>query len=313
MTSLQSAVTAGTPDAETIWRPTYPVSPQLVLSPLQRGSGDPTQRTTPDGALWRTAHTPDGPATLRLLTVSGDVYAQGWGPGAGWLVERVPTMLGADDDVGDFAPVHPLITRTWRRLAHHRLPSTRLVFEMLVPAILEQRVTGAEARRSWAELLRRFGTVAPGPAPAGMRVCPPAGRWQRIPSWDWHRAGVDPGRARTVIAAAEVAHRLEECLALPRRDRVRRLRSVPGVGIWTAAETAQRAWGDPDEPSVGDFHIHDLVGWALLGRPISDDQMLDVLAAYPGHRHRAVRMVELSGARKPAFGPRAPIGDIRGW
>jgi 3-methyladenine DNA glycosylase/8-oxoguanine DNA glycosylase len=89
------------------------------------------------------------------------------------------------------------------------------------------------------------------------------------------------------------------------------LRAIPGVGRWTAAEVAQRAWGDPDEVSVGDFHLPALVGWALVGRPVDDDGMLELLAPYIGHRHRAARMVELSGVGKPAFGPRMPVGDIR--
>jgi 3-methyladenine DNA glycosylase/8-oxoguanine DNA glycosylase len=74
---------------------------------------------------------------------------------------------------------------------------------------------------------------------------------------------------------------------------------------------ALRAWGDPDEVSYGDYHVAALIGWALLGRPIGDDEMMEVLAVYPGHRQRAVRLVELSGARRPAFGPRMPVGDIR--
>ena len=225
--------------------------------------------------------------------------------------ERVPALLGAGDDLSGFEPRHPLIAATWRRLPHLRLPSLGLVTEVLVPAILEQRVTGIEARRSWRELLRRFGEPAPGPVPVPMRVVPSAEVWRRIPSWEWHRAGVDPGRARTVIAAAGAAYRLEESLTLARADRLRRLRAVPGVGVWTAAEVAQRAWGDPDEPSVGDFHLPALVGWALAGRPVDDDGMLELLSAYPGHRHRAARLVELSGVGKPSFGPRSPVGDIR--
>jgi 3-methyladenine DNA glycosylase/8-oxoguanine DNA glycosylase len=241
----------------------------------------------------------------------GAVLAQAWGPGEGWVIERVPELLGAADDVTGFEPRHDVVASTWRRLPHLRLPSLGLVVEVLVPAIIEQRVTGVEARRSWRELVRRFGEVAPGPTPGPMRVCPPASVWRRIPSWEWHRAGVDPGRARTVIAATTVAHRLEESLTLPREQRLRRLRAVPGVGVWTAAEVAQRAWGDPDEPSVGDFHVPALVGWALIGRPVDDDGMLELLSAYPGHRHRAVRLIEASGVRKPAFGPRSPVGDIR--
>jgi 3-methyladenine DNA glycosylase/8-oxoguanine DNA glycosylase len=301
------------PAVESTWRPPYPVSVSLLLSPFQRGGGDPTQRRAPDGAMWRTMRTPAGPASLRLTVSpsSGEVRAAAWGSGADWAVERVPALLGVGDDVTGFEPRHDVVASTWRRLPHLRLPSLGLVFELAVPSVLEQRVTGAEARRSWRELLRRYGEVAPGPTPVPLRVAPTAEVWRRIPSWGWHRAGVDPGRARTVIAAASVAHRLEESLTLTRADRLRRLRAVPGVGAWTAAEVAQRAWGDPDEPSVGDFHIPALVGWALVGRPVDDDGMLELLAAYPGHRHRAVRLIEASGVRKPGFGPRAPVGNIR--
>jgi 3-methyladenine DNA glycosylase/8-oxoguanine DNA glycosylase len=301
------------PAVESSWTPPYPVSLSLLLAPLQRGAGDPTQRRGVDGAMWRTARTPEGPATLRLSVSpsAGEVRAQAWGTGAGWAVDRVPALLGVGDDVSGFEPQHDVVASTWRRLPHLRLPSLGLVLELLVPTVLEQRVTGVEARRSWRELLRRYGEPAPGPTPVPLRVTPPPEVWRRIPSWEWHRAGVDPGRARTVIAATTVAHRLEESLTLPRADRLRRLRAVPGVGVWTAAEVAQRAWGDPDEPSVGDFHIPALVGWALVGRPVDDDGMLELLAAYPGHRHRAVRLIEASGVRKPGFGPRAPVGNIR--
>jgi 3-methyladenine DNA glycosylase/8-oxoguanine DNA glycosylase len=298
-------------EAATTWAAPGPVSLSLTLGLLQRGPGDPTQQVDADGSLWRTARTPDGPASLRLAVRADEVDARAWGPGAAWMVERVPDLLGAADDVSGFTPVHDLVAATWRRMPHLRLSRLPLVFELLVPAVLEQRVTGKEARRSWRHLLRRYGEPAPGPAPAGLRVFPAAEVWRRIPSWEWHRANVDPGRARTIVRAATVAHRLDECVALPREERLRRLRSLPGVGRWTAAEVAQRAWGDPDEVSYGDYHIPALVGWALLGRPIDDDEMMELLAVYPGHRQRAVRLVELSGARKPAFGPRMPVGDIR--
>jgi len=300
------------PVVESTWRPAEPVSIGLTLAPLHRGGGDPAQVVAGDGALWRTALTPAGAATLRLSVSAEGVRSQAWGPGADWLVGRVPALLGADDDVSGFDPVHQVIRETWRRLSRMRLPSLGLVMECLVPAALEQRVTGREARASYRWLLRRFGEPAPGPAPAGMRVMPPPSVWKRIPSWEWHRANVDPVRARTVIAAAEVAHRLEESLSLDRSVRLLRLRAVPGVGAWTAAEVAQRAWGDPDEVSVGDFHLPALVGWALAGRPVDDDGMLELLSPYAGHRHRAVRLVEMSGVRKPGFGPRMPVGDIRG-
>lgn len=302
-------MTVATADAGTVWQPSHSVPARRVLGGLRRGTGDPTHRVAADGALWRTALTPNGPATLRLTETGAGVAAEAWGAGADWLVERVPRLLGADDDPAGFHPHHELLRDAWRRLAPLPLPSTGLVFEMLVPAILEQRVTGHEARASWRVLLHRYGTAAPGPAPAGMRVFPPAEAWRRIPSWEWHRANVTPQRMRCVLAAAQVGHRLDQAIELPRAERLRRLRAVPGIGRWTAAEVAQRAWGDPDEVSYGDYHIAALVGWALLGRPVDDDGMMELLEPYAGHRQRAVRLIELS-FRKPRFGPRMTPGNI---
>jgi 3-methyladenine DNA glycosylase/8-oxoguanine DNA glycosylase len=299
------------PDATSRWRPETPVSLELALGHLQRGSGDPTQRRGPDGSWWRTARTPEGPGSVRLRQVDGAVGIDAWGPGAAWLVAAAPRLLGADDDPRGFRPQHRVIADTARRLSPLRLGGTGLVFELVIPSVLEQRVTGREAWRSWRELVRRFGDPAPGPVPAGLRVAPAADTVRRMPSWEWHRAGVDPGRARTLMAAAQVAHRLDECLSLPREERFARLRAVPGIGEWTAAEVAQRAWGDPDAVSVGDFHLPALVGWALIGRPVDDDAMHELLDCYPGHRHRAVRLVELSGVAQPRFGPRMTVGDIR--
>src|SRR3954452_22214377 len=91
----------------------------------------------------------------------------------------------------------------------------------------------------------------------------------------------------------------------------RRLRSRGGVGTWPPAETSQRAHGDPDEVSVGDYHLHDIVGWALTGGPVDDDGMLELLEPWRGHRQRVVRIILASGFRKPRFGPKMTIQDHR--
>jgi len=289
------------------WAPDYPVDPRRTLSPLHRGGLDPTLRLDATG-IWRTCLTPQGPATLQLTGDRGKVTATGWGAGADWAVGQVPELLGADDDwSGLDSSTHPLLDRTRRALPGLRIPRTTLVFESLVPAVLEQRVVGADARRSWRELVTKYGSPAPGPAPAGMRVCPSPLVWGRIPSWEWHVAGVDPGRAATIAAAVRVADGLQRTVESGRGGPrvVSALRTVPGIGVWTAAEIVQRAHGDPDTVSVGDFHLAALVGWALVGKPVDDAGMLDLLEPWRGHRHRLVRLIESSGVRKPRFGPRA--------
>ena len=306
--------TAAPPGHERSWSPGRPVHLGRTLGALRRGPGDPAHQVDATGALWRTTRTPSGAATLRV-TVSrrdGVVRATAWGAGAEEVLDGLPALLGEGDDCAGFVPRHPVLRELWAAYGPGwRVPRTGRVLEALVPAILEQKVTGAEAFRAWRLLLRAYGEPAPGPAPAGMRVPPTAEQWARVPSWGWHRAGVDAKRSRTVVLAARVATRLEESTDLPVADAVTRLRAVPGVGAWTAAEVRQRAHGDADAVSLGDLHLPKLVGWSLAGRPVDDDGMLELLAPYAGHRYRATRLLELSGRGYPRFAPRYAPRDFR--
>lgn len=283
-----------------------------LLGPLRRGAGDPTFRV--EGATWwRTATTGDGPATLALRRDGDAVAATAWGPGAAHVLAGLPALLGDHDDDRGFIARHPLIAETRRRLPGLRLNATGRVWDVLVPAILEQKVTGREAWRSWQQLCRRFGDPAPGPAPEGLRVLPTPAQLRAIPDWEWHRTGVDGARRRALLAVAAVAHRLERAAELGGEEGRALLQKVPGVGVWTAAEVAQRAWADPDAVSFGDFHLAPTVGYALTGAPVDDDGLADLLAPYAGQRQRAVRYVLASGFRKPRFGPRFAGRDYRAW
>ncbi|MER5636952.1 DNA-3-methyladenine glycosylase 2 family protein [Kitasatospora sp. NPDC002227] len=297
-----------------VWRPDFPLDVTRTLLPLRRGPADPSYRSAGDGSLWRACRTPGGIGTLQVRAHGGEVTATAWGPGAEWLLGRVPAMLGAEDDPGALVVPPGPLREAQRTYAGVRLGRTGLVLESLVPAILEQKVTTAEAYRSYRELLLRFGTPAPGPAAAaGLRVAPSAREWALLPSWEWHRAGVDPKRAATVVRAVRLAARLEEASGFGHEAAFARLTAVPGVGVWTAAETLQRSNGDADAVSVGDFHLPNLVGWALAGRVRSDDaQMLELLEPYRGQRYRLCLLLRLAGARAPRFGPRLAPNDHRG-
>jgi len=298
----------------TTYAPEQPVTLSLTLGPLRRGHFDPTSRNDGSGT-WRTALTPHGAATMHLRSRQHGIEVAAWGPGAEWVIDGVPELLGAGDDWSSFdVSSSPFLSSSLHRNPGLRLHRTRLVFEMMIAAIFEQKVTTKEARHSWRVLVTKFGFPAPGPAPEGMRVFPPASTWRRIPSWEWHRAGVGPQRSDTIMRVAAVASSLERTLELGRGGPTveRALRSIPGVGVWTAAETMQRAHGDPDSPSLGDYHLPSLVGWALVGAPVDDDGMLELLAPWPGHRQRVMRLIESSGFAKPRFGPRITLQDHRG-
>jgi 3-methyladenine DNA glycosylase/8-oxoguanine DNA glycosylase len=292
------------------YAPAHRLDTRRTLSVLSRGGGDPTFRRDERG-IWCTARTAEGPATVLIGSDASDpgvLRCETWGPGADALLASVPGLLGDGDDPSGFAPEHPLLRELSRRYPGLRVIRTGRVFEALVPAVLEQKVTGREARGAWRRLVNRYGDPAPGPGTAGLRICPPPQVWARIPSWDWHRAGVDGNRSRTIIAAARVADALERTLALGSGPAVEAaLRTVPGIGAWTAAEIAQRAHGDADAVSVGDYHLAAHVGWALTGHRVDDARMLELLEPYRGHRFRVTRLIELGVPAPPAFGPKMSV------
>ncbi len=293
------------------WTPPGPLDLALALGPLRRGSGDPTFRTTPDGAFWRTSRTPAGPGTLRIAARAGAVEATAWGDGADWLLDALPPLLGSLDDPSAFEPRHRVVAETWRRRPGLRLGRTGLVLESLIASVLEQKVTTDEAYRAWRLLIRKYGDPAPGPVDGRMYVVPSARTWSLIPSWEWHRAGVDSKRSATVLRAVRVARRLEEASAMPLEAASARLQLIPGIGPWTAAETLQRSNGAPDAVSVGDYHLPSTVGYALAGDRHADDAaMLELLAPYAGQRHRAARLILLSGRTPPRRAPRMTPGNI---
>ena len=291
-----------------------PVSPGHTLAPQRRGPHDPCFHIDAQRTIWRTSLLPSGPVTARISKTAPDtVVCQAWGEGAEEFADALPALLGADDDATDFHPSHPTVAAAADRVPHLRIGRTGRVLEALIPAVLEQRVPGVDAFRSWRLLVSRYGTPAPGPAPAIMRVPPTAEVWRTIPSWEFHRANVDPGRARTLIGCAVRADSLERLTARTPAEAREALMSLPGVGVWTAAETAQRAFGDADALSVGDYHVSKMIGWTLLGRPIDDAEMVELLEPMRPHRYRAVRLLEVSGlAREPRRGPRLPVQQISG-
>ncbi len=293
------------------YEPHREVSLRLTLGPLAQGSTDPTIQRDAAG-LWLTMSTPAGAATLHLTARAGGIDAAAWGPGSEHAIAGVPALLGGDDDDTGFDPSrHPVVAEL-----HHRAPGLRLtraarILPFLIPTVLAQKVTGIEAKRAWRELVRRHGEPAPGPAPLGMRVAPTPEVWRRVPSWEWHRAGVGPQRSDTVMRIAAVGESLERAAddAIP--DVLRKLRGIPGVGVWTAHETVQRSHGDPDAVSIGDFHVSKRVGWALIGERVDDDGMMELLEPWRGHRQRVVRLIEAAGISYERHGPRMTIIDNR--
>jgi 3-methyladenine DNA glycosylase/8-oxoguanine DNA glycosylase len=286
-----------------------PLDLARTLFPVRRGTGDPTFRIEGTTAAWAT-RTSEGPATVSVRQLAADrVEAAALGPGATVALERARGVIGALDDPTAFEPHDDTLARLARVHRGVRLTRTLDVLPALVAAICEQKVTGARARRAWRSLV--FATSEHAPGDLGLWLPPDPERLASLPSFAYHRAEIEARRATVLREVARRAPRLAALSAASPAEAARTLELLPGIGVWTSAEVRRIAMGDPDAISVGDYHVPNLVTWALAGEPRGDDaRMLELLEPYRGQRGRVQRLLEASDIRAPRWGPRADVGSI---
>jgi 3-methyladenine DNA glycosylase/8-oxoguanine DNA glycosylase len=278
-----------------------PLDMATTLGPLVHGRGDATIRLSRNEA-WLAFRTADGPATLHLRTHTATrLAAKAWGSGAEIAIAPAASLVGEDDRPELLVARHPILRALQRQHPGLRLPHTGRVFHALVPTVLEQKVTGTEAFRAYAALLRRYGEPAPGPG--GLLLPPSPETLASLPYHAFHPLGVERRRADVIRRAAERAAWLDASTSPA--EATRRLRALAGIGPWTAAEVVRTSFGDPDAVSVGDFHIPNTVAWALAGEPRgTDERMLELLEPYRGQRGRVQRLLEVGRITAPRRGPR---------
>lgn len=273
-----------------------------TLGQLSLGTHDPCVRFT-DGVFRLAARTPTGAGSLALHR---DGLAEAYGAGAEWLLDRADAVAGLRDDLNGFSDLarqHRLVAQLAHQHGGLRLPATGLVFQHLLRAICEQKVTGQEAYRAYAAIVRRFREPAPGPVPT-LLLPPSAEQIGSLRYYDFHPLGLEQRRAETLLRAARTTG-LEDS---------RRLLTVLGIGPWTVAEVRQKAFGDPDAVSVGDYHLKNHVAYALAGEPrATDARMLELLEPFRGQRGRVCLLLTRAGIGAPRYGPRAPIRSFKAF
>lgn len=281
---------------------------------LDRARYGAVAATAPGGGARRAEPGPAGPLLLEARPTGNGVALEVWGPAstpadvAERALYQAASWVGLDDDPEPLAAIvagHTVLRRILRRVPPVRLSCLPRVCEAVGRGVLEQLVQATEAHRSIAQLARSVGTGAP----TGLSCWPTPRQLGATPAWDLRRHGVSLRGARALHAAALADRRLEEV----RHDYVqldRRLRALPGVGIWTSGE-ARLALGDPDAVSVGDYNLPGMIGSVLGGHDPSDCDdalMLELLTPFAGQRGRVIRLVEVALARKLVARParRAP-------
>lgn len=291
----------------------------------ERGQGAAVRRAEPG---------PAGPLLLEAASVADGTQLQVWGSvqtpseareaaltaAAGWA--------GLHDDPAELAAVvggDAVVSRAILRLGEVRLSRMPRVCEALGRSVLEQLVQTLEARRSIAQLVSRTGTAAT----ASLWCWPAPVQLGSTPAWSLRHCGVSLRSAGALHAACVDDAGLERARSAAVASGGwetldRRLRALPGVSVWTSAETRLRL-GDPDAVSVGDYHLPTVIGRALGGEHgdgpggrWTDAGMLQLLAPFAGQRGRVIRLVERAAYRGlvPRAGrraPRAPLSAHRYW
>ncbi len=268
-----------------------PLDLRLTLAPLRYGKGDPSCLLRFD-ECFRAVRTPTGPATVHLLVRGDELAAEAWGTGATWALDHLPLLVGEHDDLTGFDPGRGVVAELVHRHPGLRIGASHRVIEALVPAVCAHQVSGFEGKRAHRQVMQAFGEPAPGPLGMELTVPPDPRVLATTGYQDLHPLGLERARADVIRRAAARAATVEAVVHQSPDEAERRLRTIAGVGSWTAAVVRLIALGDADAVPVGDERNKHLVAWAFLGEQRgTDSQMLELLEPFRGHRGRVLRLL----------------------
>jgi 3-methyladenine DNA glycosylase/8-oxoguanine DNA glycosylase len=214
-------------------------------------------------------------------------------------------IAAIDDDPTEFFAMvrgHEVLGPLARR-ADPRLATTPTIFESLASAIIEQLVTGFEARASIGRLWRLAGAPV---GETGLVAAPTAAAVRRVPMWRMHALGIGSRRAATLHHAAGRGDAIERLRSVPPDQAMTKLETLPGVGPWTSNAVARDAFAWSDAVPVGDFHAPFDIPPALGGPAdltrddpaAADRALLEVLEPFRPHRARVVLLLEAGERRR---------------
>lgn len=278
----------------------------LNLPSTVRGSKMPIM-VGPTETRWNT-RTPAGPGTLHLQRVDDRrVEVEAWGPGADWMMQQAPKLLGHADDLTGFEPPPGPLADAWR-VRPFLLGRTDRLWDSVIGGIFGQKVQVQNAVRARRMLAKTYGDPAPGPL--GGWVLPSPERTAELGYADLHPFGVERKRAEILLRMAREMRWVTNLEHHTPTQVQLRLQRVRGIGPWTAAMVTATCMGDADAVPVGDFHLPNTVAWHLAGEERCDDErMLELLEPYAGHRWRVLRLAKSQGSA-PKRGPRLSLtGD----
>ncbi len=177
------------------------------------------------------------------------------------LIARVRAMFDLD---ADMAVIDAALRPCFDDADGMRVPGAADGFELAVRAVLGQQITVAAARTLAHRLTQRFGEPAATPWPGLARLFPTPLALARADGDDLGAIGIVRQRQKAIQALARML--IEGNLQLAPGDdpqaTMAALRSLPGIGDWTAQYIAMRALRWPDAFPAGDIALQSALGIA---------------------------------------------------
>jgi AraC family transcriptional regulator of adaptative response / DNA-3-methyladenine glycosylase II len=162
----------------------------------------------------------------------------------------------------------PLLVTAIRQSPGLRVPGAFEPFELAVRAVLGQQVSVAGATTLAGRLAARFGQPANTPYAGAMLHFPTPEDLAALPPETLAQIGLPRARAATLVALAGFAASggLRFAPGASLEETVARLKTVPGIGEWTAQYIALRALRFPDAFPAGDLGLQKAASGTPGGR-----------------------------------------------
>jgi AraC family transcriptional regulator, regulatory protein of adaptative response / DNA-3-methyladenine glycosylase II len=182
------------------------------------------------------------------------------------VMARIRALFDLDADPN---AIHAVLHTRFPNSAGLRVPGTLDGFELAVRAVLGQQITVQAARTLGVRLVQRFGVAFETPVAGLTHLFPTPQSLRHATDDDLGQLGIVRQRQRAIRAlAAAVADGLLHLN--PGADVARTLevlKSLPGVGPWTAQYIAMRALRWPDAFPAGDVALQKALGVRDAERP----------------------------------------------
>jgi AraC family transcriptional regulator, regulatory protein of adaptative response / DNA-3-methyladenine glycosylase II len=175
------------------------------------------------------------------------------------VIARMRAMLDLDADPG---AINAVLAPHFAGIEGTRVPGCVDGFEVAVRAIVGQQVTVAAGRTLTQRIAHSFGQTIATPYPQLTRLFPTPAALAQATSDALGALGIVKQRQAAIIALSQAVDsgNLNLNTTVNALATVEQLKTLPGIGDWTAQYIAMRALRWPDAFPAGDVALHNALG-----------------------------------------------------